>query len=83
MTDTEIIIYGAFWCGDCRRAKKYFDANKIAYKWINIDRDHDGRAFVTEVNGGQRIIPTILFPDGSILVEPSNAELEKKFLETG
>ena len=77
MNDT-IRMYGAPWCGDCRRAKDFFDRRGIAYDWIDVDQDPEGTKYVEKINDGKRIIPTILFPDGSILVEPSNAELAAK-----
>lgn len=73
-----IKMYGALWCGDCRRAKDFFDRRGIAYDWIDISQDPEGVKYVEKINDGKRIIPTILFPDGSILVEPSNAELAAK-----
>ncbi len=71
-------MYGALWCGDCRRAKKFFDEREIAYDWYDIDQDPVAREYVVKVNNGRRTIPTILFSDGSILVEPSDAELADK-----
>jgi glutaredoxin len=50
----------------------------MPYKWIDIDRDPEARAYVQQINGGYRSVPTIVFPDGSILVEPSHAELAEK-----
>lgn len=50
----------------------------VHFKWIDIEQDQAGRAFVEKINHGKRIIPTIVFDDGSFLVEPSNAELAKK-----
>jgi mycoredoxin len=54
------------------------DRNQIPYHWIDIDADADGRRFVEQVNHGNRSVPTIVWKDGSILVEPSVDELEKK-----
>lgn len=76
---SEIIIYGTSWCGDTRRARAFFDQNKIPYKWIDIDTNADARKFVESVNRGYRSVPTIIFPDGSMLVEPSAARLAEKF----
>ena len=76
--DDGIKMYGAPWCGDCRRAKDFFDRLGVRYDWIDVDQNSDGMKYVEEINEGKRIIPTILFPDGSILVEPSNAELAAK-----
>ncbi|MCW1969618.1 MAG: FAD-dependent oxidoreductase [Anaerolineae bacterium] len=73
-----IIVYGATWCPDCTRAKQFLGEQRIHYKWIDIEQQPEYQAYVESVNQGKRIIPTIVFDDGSILVEPSNAELAKK-----
>jgi mycoredoxin len=73
-----IIVYGTTWCPDCHRAKQVLDKHKIAYTWINIEDDPAAADIVVKINKGNRSVPTILFPDGSTLVEPSNSELEKK-----
>ena len=79
MVDNAIIIYGTWWCGDCARARRYFDRNHIPYTWIDIDGDEKAEEFVLTTNNGYRSVPTILFKDGSILTEPSEAELQQKF----
>jgi len=78
MPNSNIIIYGTLWCGDCRRTRNFLDRNNILYKWINIDKDKKAESYVIEVNHGNRSVPTLLFPDGSILVEPSNQTLSEK-----
>ena len=79
MSDKQIIVYGTTWCPDVRRARKYFDRNDIPYDFIDVDRDEEALAFVKKTNNGNWVVPTILFPDGSILVEPSNSQLASKF----
>ena len=74
----DITIYGAYWCPDCRRSKNFLGEHQIPYYWVDIEEDPDGEAYVVEKNDGKRIIPTIEFADGSIIVEPSNAELAQK-----
>jgi thioredoxin reductase (NADPH) len=74
----QITVYSTTWCPDCKRAKKFFNDHRIQYKNIDIEKDSQAMAYVKEVNQGMRIIPTIIFPDGSILTEPSNAELAEK-----
>ncbi|MBI4732375.1 MAG: FAD-dependent oxidoreductase [Chloroflexi bacterium] len=74
----QITVYSTVWCPDCKRAKRFFADHRIQYTNIDIEQDPQGMAFVEKVNGGMRIIPTIVFPDGSILSEPSNAELAEK-----
>jgi glutaredoxin-like protein len=78
MVSDKIIMYGTTWCPDCRRAKQCLEKHGVAYEWTNIEEDTEARAKVIEINHGNRSVPTIVFPDGSVLVEPSNAELEKK-----
>ena len=73
-----IIVYGTTWCPDCKRSKQFLGDQRIHYHWVDIERDSEAMAYVEEVNQGKHIIPTIVFPDGSILVEPSNAELAEK-----
>lgn len=77
-TQKEITVYGADWCPDCRRAKSLLDERKVQYSWVDIDKDREGEKFVINTNRGNRSIPTIVFGDGSILVEPSNPELIAK-----
>jgi glutaredoxin-like protein len=74
----EIIFYGTKWCPDCKRSKKFLDQRGIEYRYVDINRDREARAYIQEVNNGNRSVPTIVFLDGGILVEPSNEELAKK-----
>jgi mycoredoxin len=74
----EIIVYGTLWCGDTRRSRSYLDRNQISYRFIDIDRDKEARAFVEKVNHGYRSVPTIIFPDVSMLVEPPDSVLAEK-----
>ena len=74
----EITVYGTYWCPDCRRSKQFLGEHQIPYNWVDIDEDKAGENYVLQRNSGKRIIPTIEFADGSILIEPSNAELAAK-----
>jgi glutaredoxin-like protein len=71
-------MYGAVWCGDCRRSKRFLDERRIPFTWIDIDADPEAAAFVRQANKGKQVVPTIIFPDGSMLAEPSNAQLAAK-----
>lgn len=73
-----IVVYGTGWCPDCRRAKQFLGEQRVAYEYVDVDADAAGLAVVHRVNQGKTIIPTIVFDDGSTLVEPSNAELADK-----
>jgi len=78
MANSKIIVYGTNWCGDCRRARRFLDYHKVTYEWIDIDANPEAEKYVRETNRGMRSVPTIVFEDGSILVEPSNTRLAEK-----
>ncbi len=83
MSHTNIKLYGTEWCSDCKRSKKFLGEQRIHYDFINIEEDMEGQAFVQKVQNGGLTIPTLVFEDGSILIEPSNADLAAKLgLET-
>lgn len=78
-----IVMYGTPWCGDCRRAKRVFADMGVDYQYVDISEDDDAAALVMRLNRGMRSVPTILFPDGSVLVEPGYAELAEKVAAFG
>ena len=78
----KLVMYGATWCPDCHRSRKYLDDHHIAYDWINIEESVKAAELVSKLNNSMKIIPTIVFPDGSILTEPSNMELEEKLVSS-
>lgn len=75
---SKVILYGVSWCGDCRRARRVFAQVGTPYEDIDVDADSQAEAFVKEINHGSRSVPTIVFPDGSILVEPGDDQLTSK-----
>ncbi len=72
------MLYGAPWCPDCKQAKKFLNEQRVPYQWVDIEENPAAQKVVQDHNGGKQIIPTIVFADGEILVEPSNAELARK-----
>ena len=78
MTTSKIRMYGTNWCGDCHRAKRFFYDFGIEFEWIDVDQDQQAEQYVRSMNQGKRVVPTILFEDGSILVEPSFFQLAEK-----
>jgi mycoredoxin len=78
MPTQTILIYATNWCPDCIRVKRFLTQHNIDFDWINIDTDDEGTDYVRKVNNGIRVVPTILFEDGSILLEPSNNKLAEK-----
>lgn len=73
-----LTVYGTAWCPDCIRSIRFLARHQVAYTWIDIDQDRDGEAFVIKQNQGRRTVPTIVFPDGAVLAEPSNQVLARK-----
>jgi mycoredoxin len=78
MSDQQITVYGTPWCGDCKRALRVLDQHQASYQYINIEADDRARSYVEQVNRGSQSVPTIVFPDGSVLVEPSSSVLAQK-----
>jgi thioredoxin reductase (NADPH) len=73
-----ITIYGASWCPYCVQAKQFLDEHRVPYSWVDVDAHPKAKEIIRHYNGGMEIIPTIVFPDGSILVAPSNDALAIK-----
>ncbi len=77
----QVTMYSTTWCGYCRRLKLQFDAAGVTYDEVNIERDPEAAAFVQNVNGGNRTVPTVRFADDSALTNPSLAQVTAR-LET-
>lgn len=76
--DGTITMFSTTWCGYCNRLKKQLDAKGIGYTEVNIEQDPESAAFVERVNNGNQTVPTVLFPDGSALTNPSLAQVKAK-----
>ncbi len=70
-------MFGADWCGDCRRSKRLLDAQGVDYDYVDTELVEDAAPRARAISGRTNI-PVIVFPDGSHLVEPSDAELQAK-----
>jgi thioredoxin reductase len=82
MTEPKVTVYGAYWCPDCRRSKKFLGEQFIPYRWVDIEQDKDGENYVLQRNDGKRIIPMLVFEDDSFL--KGYAELDQYgFVLTG
>ena len=73
-----IVVYGKSWCPDCKRSRLVLADYKTIYLDVDIEKDAAGREFVKKVNNGNESVPTIIFPDGSYLVEPNSSALASK-----
>ena len=74
----KVTMYGAAWCGDCRRSKRFMEENNVAFNYIDVENDPTAAAKVVEINGGAQSIPVIVFEDGTHLTEPSDNDLKAK-----
>jgi len=77
----QIVMYSTQYCSDCLRAKAFFDANNISYLPVSLEGNPAATEFVMQMNNGFRSVPTIIFPDGTVLVEPSWKELKEKVMK--
>jgi thioredoxin reductase (NADPH) len=78
LSPATITVYSTVWCPDCKRTKKFLGEQRVPYENIDIEQEPSAMAFVEQVNHGMHIIPTVVFPDGTILTEPSNAQMADK-----
>ncbi len=67
-------MFGAEWCGDCRRAKRLLTALSVPFEWIDVAADEEAVREAKAISGRSKI-PVIVFPDGSFVVEPGDHEL--------
>jgi mycoredoxin len=82
LTPSQIVMYTTEYCSDCLRVKKFFEAHRIPYLRIGLEDNQEATDFVRQVNSGYRSVPTIIFPDGTVLVEPSWEELKIKLVNS-
>ena len=78
MSKDQITLYGADWCGDCRRSKRLLTSLNVEFTLIDVEKDLSAADKVTEINGGAQSIPVIVFSDGTHLTEPSDNDLKAK-----
>ena len=71
-----VTLYSAPWCGYCRLAKRFLDAQQVPYIEIDIDQDEEAAKRVEQWNNGDRIIPTLDI-DGTVLTNPSPTQLRQ------
>lgn len=77
MNPSQIVMYTTEYCSDCHRAKAFFEANHIEYLRVGLEDNEEATRFIMNINNGYRSVPTIVFPDGSVLVEPGWSELRE------
>ena len=77
-----LTMYTTTWCGYCKRLGAQLDRAGIAYELVDIERDEKAAEFVMGVNGGNQTVPTVVFPDGSAMTNPSLAEVKDRLAES-
>jgi glutaredoxin len=77
-----ITMFGAQWCGDCRRSKSLLDRLDVDYDYIDLEIVEDGADRAHAISGRTQI-PVIVFPDDTHVVEPSDSELRAKLTALG
>lgn len=73
-----VTMYSTVWCGYCRRLKSQMDREGIGYVEVDIERDPRAADLVMSVNGGSQTVPTVVFPDGSAMSNPSLAQVKER-----
>ncbi len=73
-----LTMYSTSWCGYCHRLKSQLDREGIEYQVIDIERDEDAAEFVRSINGGNQTVPTVRFPDGTALTNPSIVQVKQR-----
>jgi mycoredoxin len=73
-----VTMYTTPWCGFCRRLKVQLAREGIEVAEIDIERDPAAADYVMSVNGGMQTVPTIVFPDGTALTNPSAAQVRER-----
>ena len=68
-------IYSTPWCGYCHRLMKQLDREGVGYDVIDIEAEPEAAEYVMSVNGGMQTVPTVVFPDGTALTNPSLAQV--------
>ena len=77
-----LTMYSTTWCGYCYRLRSQLDREGIAYEVVDIERDQAAAEFVMSVNGGNQTVPTVLFPDGGALTNPTIVDVKNRLAAT-
>jgi mycoredoxin len=72
-----LIMYSTTWCGYCRRLRSQLDREGIGYSVVDIEQDPAAADYVMSVNGGNQTVPTLRFPDGSALTNPTIVQVKE------
>jgi mycoredoxin len=74
----QLIMYTTQWCGFCRNLKRQLARDGIEMTEIDIEQDPAAAEYVMSVNGGNQTVPTVVFPDGTAMTNPSAAQVRER-----
>ena len=80
---TALTMYSTPWCGYCHRLGRQLEREGISFQVVDVEQDAAAAEYVMSVNGGNRTVPTVVFPDGSALTNPSVAQVRERLAATG
>lgn len=75
-----VVVYLTAWCPYCHRLRQGLDAAGVPYAAVDVEQDEAAGRYVEGVNGGNRVVPTVLFPDGSTLTNPPAEAVQAKLV---
>jgi mycoredoxin len=73
-----VVMYSTTWCGYCRRLKTQLDSAGIGYTVVDIEQQPETASYVEQINNGNQVVPTVVFPDGTAATNPSLAEVRSR-----
>lgn len=79
----KLIVYGHRFCSMVAAMRRWLEASEVDYTYVDIHRDPAGREAVREINHGNESVPTLVFPDGTTMTEPSTREVNAKLKALG
>jgi mycoredoxin len=74
-------MYTTRWCGFCRRLKAQLAREGVEMREVDIEADESAAEYVMSVNGGNQTVPTVVFPDGSAMTNPSAKQVKERLAE--
>jgi mycoredoxin len=77
----QLTMYTTQWCGFCRNLKNQLARVGIEMAEVDIERDPAAADFVMSVNGGNQTVPTVVFPDGSVMTNPSANQVRARLTD--
>lgn len=77
---TTVRLYGAGWCPDCRRARRFLEESGVGFEEVNVDESVEAETLVLARSGGRRVIPTLLLDDRLWAFNPEPALLKSLIL---